>query len=219
MSENKLVPLEPTEEMIETGYDTANASIYPNRMVVYDTYKAMLAAAPSQASNDEAEAVTAPCVRLHITETDEWPDIKVEVLDGTNLQPSMSPVELFTTPPKIQTAVALALKNAAALITRKNGYIAPKLREMSETIDTVSELNAEIILASIPPDAEAALKAYVDEQVREALEKASLVPREHAIVLQDGIFGTRFPDEALAVLRATDAMATKIRALIPAKEG
>jgi hypothetical protein len=44
------------------------------------------------------QAVPAPVARLHITETDEWPDIRVEVLNGENLQPSMSPVDVYAAP-------------------------------------------------------------------------------------------------------------------------
>lgn len=32
---------------------------------------------------------------LHITETDTYPDVEVEVLDGTNFQPSMSPIKIY----------------------------------------------------------------------------------------------------------------------------
>ena len=41
-----------------------------------------------------------PVARLHITETDDYPDIEVEVLNGASLQPSMSPVNVYTTPPQ-----------------------------------------------------------------------------------------------------------------------
>ena len=36
-----------------------------------------------------------PCARLHITSTDTYPDIDIEVLDGSLLQPSMSPVNVY----------------------------------------------------------------------------------------------------------------------------
>lgn len=39
-----------------------------------------------------------PAALAHITETDTYPDIEVEVLDGEFLQPSMSPVSLYTKP-------------------------------------------------------------------------------------------------------------------------
>lgn len=43
-------------------------------------------------------------------------------------------------------------------------------------------------------------------------EICAKIPRQHALEMVDGIFGKRFPDEAIAVLRATDAMAEKIKA-------
>lgn len=44
-----------------------------------------------------------PVARLHITETDTYPDVDVEVLDGATLQPSMSPVNVYTTQPYAAT--------------------------------------------------------------------------------------------------------------------
>jgi len=38
------------------------------------------------------------CATLHITSTDTYPDIEVEVHNGAMLQPSMSPVRVYTTP-------------------------------------------------------------------------------------------------------------------------
>lgn len=45
-----------------------------------------------------AQQAQEPVARLHITETDTYPDIEVEVLNGTTLQPGMSPVNIYTTP-------------------------------------------------------------------------------------------------------------------------
>jgi hypothetical protein len=42
-----------------------------------------------------------PVARLHVTETDTYPDIEVEVLNGATLQPSMSPINIYTTPPPL----------------------------------------------------------------------------------------------------------------------
>lgn len=36
-----------------------------------------------------------PAVRLHITKTDTHPNVEVEILDGTHLQPDNSPVDLY----------------------------------------------------------------------------------------------------------------------------
>ena len=51
-----------------------------------------LKAALEQPAQDE------PVARLHISETDTYPDIEVEVLNGATLQPSMSPVNVYTRP-------------------------------------------------------------------------------------------------------------------------
>lgn len=37
--------------------------------------------------------------RLHIRSTDTYPDVEVEVLDGTDLQPEHSPVDVYLAPP------------------------------------------------------------------------------------------------------------------------
>ena len=41
-----------------------------------------------------------PVARLHITETDTYPDCVVEVLNGATLQPSMSPINVYAHPPQ-----------------------------------------------------------------------------------------------------------------------
>ena len=43
-----------------------------------------------------------PVARLHVYETDTYPDIEVEVMNGATLQPSMSPINVYTTPPETQ---------------------------------------------------------------------------------------------------------------------
>lgn len=46
-----------------------------------------------------AEPAVEPCARLHITATDTYPDVEVEVLNGELLQPEMSPVSVYAAPP------------------------------------------------------------------------------------------------------------------------
>lgn len=48
-----------------------------------------------------AAPVQEPVARLHVTESDTYPDIEVEVLNGATLQPSMSPIAVYTTPPNV----------------------------------------------------------------------------------------------------------------------
>lgn len=55
-------------------------------------------------------------------------------------------------------------------------------------------------------------KELVELIVQTEREACAKIPRQHALEMVDGIFGKRFPDEAIAVLRATDAMAEKIKA-------
>lgn len=45
-----------------------------------------------------ASVAQEPVARLHITPTDTYPDIEIEVLDGSTLQPSMSPVLVYAAP-------------------------------------------------------------------------------------------------------------------------
>gem|GEM_PF-5961034 len=48
-----------------------------------------------------APAVSGEVVaRLHVTATDTYPDVDIEVLNGTNLQPSMSPIDVYLAAPQ-----------------------------------------------------------------------------------------------------------------------
>ncbi len=72
-----------------------------------------------------------PVARLHITETDEWPDIRVEVLNGEYLQPSMSPVSVFVGPkPEAQQPST----EDAKLLQQCRSSVAFDLREMERLI-------------------------------------------------------------------------------------
>lgn len=55
-----------------------------------------------------------PVARLHITETDTYPDIEVEVLDGIHLQPGMSPIPVYVAAPAAQQYEAGDMASAAA---------------------------------------------------------------------------------------------------------
>lgn len=48
-------------------------------------------------AENKVREIMKPVARLHITATDTYPDIEVEVMDGTYLQPSMSPVDVYLT--------------------------------------------------------------------------------------------------------------------------
>jgi hypothetical protein len=81
-------------------------------------------------------------------------------------------IPLYTTPPQANALVAAAYRKAAELIMPKEGgYVSPKLRHLTAAADEVSKLNAEIILNSIPADAEAALRE-VSEKLAEAIKGA-----------------------------------------------
>jgi hypothetical protein len=71
-----------------------------------------------------------------------------------------------STPPQANALVAAAYRKAAELIMPKEGgYVSPKLRHLTVAADEVSKLNAEIILNSIPADAEAALRELIADAV------------------------------------------------------
>lgn len=55
--------------------------------------------------------------RLHVTSTDTYPDIKVEVLNGADLQPSMSPINVYTTPQQPQS-VADVLEDTIKIVRK-----------------------------------------------------------------------------------------------------
>jgi len=63
------------------------------------------------ASEPQSDALTTgavePVARLHITATDEWPDIRVQVLNGADLQPEMSPIDVYTHPASEPKALTL----------------------------------------------------------------------------------------------------------------
>jgi hypothetical protein len=83
---------------------------------------------------------------------------------------------LYTTPPQANALVAAAYRDAAELIMPKEGgYVSPKLRHLTAAAGEVSKLNAEIILNSIPADAEAALRE-VCMKVAEAVDNAAYAP-------------------------------------------
>jgi hypothetical protein len=68
--------------------------------------ESMLEAAPKPRTASRtalSEGPVKPVARLHITSTDTYPDIEVEVLDGSTLQPEMSPVNIYTAPPASRT--------------------------------------------------------------------------------------------------------------------
>jgi len=70
-----------------------------------------IALAAHPASEPQSDALTTgavePVARLHITATDEWPDIRVQVLNGADLQPEMSPIDVYTHPASEPKALTL----------------------------------------------------------------------------------------------------------------
>lgn len=55
-----------------------------------------------------------PCAKLHITGTDTYPEITVQVLNGKYLQPSMSPVNVYVVPHPAPSGEPVALKTHGA---------------------------------------------------------------------------------------------------------
>lgn len=51
-----------------------------------------------------------PVARLHIRQTDTYPDIDVQVLNGAALQPEASPVDVYTEHPPHDLGVALRMR-------------------------------------------------------------------------------------------------------------
>lgn len=100
----------------------------PNRAFTAEQMQAYGLAAI--AAHEQARVVGEPVARLHITATDTYPDVDVEVLDGTHLQPNMSPVSVYLTP---QEAQALpeneteAMHDAVMAVLYKTGGI-PRTR-------------------------------------------------------------------------------------------
>jgi hypothetical protein len=90
-------------------------------------------------------------------------DAKVALRILRGIIPAM---KSYTTPPQANALVAAAYRKAAELIMPKEGgYVSPKLRHLTAAADEVSKLNAEIILNSIPADAEAALREVIADAV------------------------------------------------------
>jgi hypothetical protein len=89
-----------------------------------------------------------------------------EQTDYLAMHGSAQVTPLYTTPPQANALVAAAYRKAAELIMPKEGgYVSPKLRHLTAAADEVSKLNAEIILNSIPADAEAALREVIADAV------------------------------------------------------
>jgi hypothetical protein len=78
-----------------------------------------------------------PVARLHITETDDWPEIKVEVLNGELLQPSMSPVSVFVTPHTAE--VDQLLEQIKAALRDAARYGAGDWQHLIDAIDTATK--------------------------------------------------------------------------------
>ena len=58
----------------------------------------------------------APVARLHIQQTDTYPNVRVEVLDGAALQPSASPVDVYTEHAPHDPGVALRMRRVLRLL-------------------------------------------------------------------------------------------------------
>ncbi|WP_156350274.1 hypothetical protein [Achromobacter sp. 2789STDY5608633] len=75
------------------------------------TVKDILEEATTVLSSDDAAPLGALCARIHVRSTDTYPELSVEVVDGSHLQPSDSPIHVYALPPAKQ----LVLHGAADL--------------------------------------------------------------------------------------------------------
>lgn len=50
-------------------------------------------------SSDDHSPLGALCARIHVTATDSYPELTVEVVDGSHLQPCHSPISVYALPP------------------------------------------------------------------------------------------------------------------------
>lgn len=81
-------------DWIATGVQGEHWAIKPDVFAASYELAALRATTPATAGAREE-----PVALAHIRETDTYPLISIEVLDGTCLQPSMSPVKLYAAPP------------------------------------------------------------------------------------------------------------------------
>lgn len=66
------------------------------------TVKDILEEATTVLSSDDASPLGALCARIHVRSTDTYPELSVEVVDGSHLQPSDSPIHVYALPPAKQ---------------------------------------------------------------------------------------------------------------------
>lgn len=79
-----------------------------------------------------------PVARLHITETDTYPDVSVEVLDGTTLQPSMSPVLVYSIPQATQEALTVWFGPMPESNGKKNWTVMLRRKESSRLLGSIA---------------------------------------------------------------------------------
>jgi len=166
-----------------------------------------------------------PVARLHVTETDTYPDIDVEVINGTWLQPKMSPISVYVaTPPAQQPHVP----EADCLDTNSlfADFIAqhPGLREELKAMD---EQQAEGISAFLRSEREGWEEREPKPQTKQALADALYALQVPHVACQDGLVTRcmcrkcviKRGDEALAASQQAEAAPEMHDALCPALTG
>jgi hypothetical protein len=63
------------------------------------TVKDILDEATVILSSDESSPLGALCARIHVSATDTYPELSIEVVDGSHLQPCDSPINVYALPP------------------------------------------------------------------------------------------------------------------------
>lgn len=54
--------------------------------------------------------------KLYVTATDEWPDVRVAVVNGENIQPREEPYSVFLAPPAVDNSALEELRRAICQI-------------------------------------------------------------------------------------------------------